>query len=126
MHGFLVLLRLDIAQRESGVVPRGHMLSERQRLFEELPHRRLLLDERGLSRRCVFEPVNLHEQTRERERRLQAVPDLPVSECGLVVVAAGAGNRALFESLGAIVVDGGETMNPSTAEILEAVELGGE
>ncbi len=69
-----------------------------------------------------IEIANMHEQTRDRERRLQAVPDLPVSECGIVVVAAGDGNRALFESLGAIVVDGGETMNPSTAEILAAVE----
>ncbi|CAB4691106.1 MAG: DAK2 domain-containing protein [Actinobacteria bacterium] len=70
-----------------------------------------------------IEIANMHAQTRDRERRLQAVPDLPVATCGLVVVSAGAGNRALFESLGAIVVDGGETMNPSTAEILSAVEL---
>jgi dihydroxyacetone kinase-like predicted kinase len=68
------------------------------------------------------EIANMHEQAIEREERLlQAVPDgQPVS--ALVAVAAGAGNRALFESSGAIVVDGGETMNPSTSDLLEAIE----
>jgi DAK2 domain fusion protein YloV len=68
------------------------------------------------------EIANMHEQAIEREERLlQAVPDgQPVS--ALVAVATGAGNRALFESSGAIVVDGGETMNPSTSDLLEAIE----
>jgi dihydroxyacetone kinase-like predicted kinase len=39
-----------------------------------------------------------------------------------VAVASGAGNRALFESAGAQVVDGGETMNPSTADLVAAIE----
>jgi uncharacterized protein len=43
---------------------------------------------------------------------------LPV---GIVAVAAGAGFRALFESMGAAVVSGGQSMNPSTEEILAAV-----
>ncbi len=35
----------------------------------------------------------------------------------------GEGNRRLFESMGATgIVDGGETMNPSTEELLEAIE----
>ena len=37
----------------------------------------------------------------------------------------GAGNRRLFENLGAHVVDGGQTMNPSTAELLATVEASG-
>jgi dihydroxyacetone kinase-like predicted kinase len=37
-------------------------------------------------------------------------------------VSSGDGNRALFESFGAIVVDGGRTMNPSTADLLAAIE----
>jgi len=44
-------------------------------------------------------------------------------EAGVVAVVAGDGNRALFEDLGATeVVSGGQTMNPSTAELVEAVE----
>ena len=34
----------------------------------------------------------------------------------------GRGNRTLFESFGAIVVDGGPAMNPSTADLLAAIE----
>jgi hypothetical protein len=44
-------------------------------------------------------------------------------EIGIVVVAAGEGMEKVFQSLGAtLVVRGGQTMNPSTADILEAVE----
>ena len=42
--------------------------------------------------------------------------------CALVAVAAGAGNRAAAREPRRRVVDGGRTMNPSTAEILAAVE----
>jgi hypothetical protein len=40
----------------------------------------------------------------------------------VVAVSSGAGNRALFESFGAVVVDGGKTMNPSTADLVAAIE----
>jgi uncharacterized protein len=70
------------------------------------------------------EIANMHEQTVQREERLlTAVPDAPRALSGVVAVVAGDGNRALFEDLGASeVVSGGQTMNPSTAELVEAVE----
>jgi len=70
------------------------------------------------------EIANMHEQTVQREERLlTAVPDAPAALSGVVAVVAGDGNRALFEDLGATeVVSGGQTMNPSTAELVEAVE----
>jgi hypothetical protein len=40
---------------------------------------------------------------------------------GVVAVTAGPGLGALFEEAGAVVVDGGPTANPSTAELLDAV-----
>ncbi len=40
----------------------------------------------------------------------------------VVAVANGEGLRQLFASLGAVVVAGGQSMNPSTAELLAAVE----
>lgn len=50
-------------------------------------------------------------------------PVEPVNETGFVAVAAGAGLEALFKDLGAdCVVQGGQTMNPSTEDILEAIE----
>jgi len=42
---------------------------------------------------------------------------------GVVVVAAGEGLSDVFRSLGAsVIVEGGQTMNPSTAEILDAID----
>ena len=41
--------------------------------------------------------------------------------CGVVAVAAGAGMRRLYEQLGAYVVEGGATLNPSTFEILAGI-----
>src|SRR2546430_6524589 len=42
---------------------------------------------------------------------------------GVAAVAAGNGNRRLFESLGTTkIVEGGQTMNPSTAELVDAIE----
>jgi DAK2 domain fusion protein YloV len=70
------------------------------------------------------EIADMHRQTEARERRLlAAVPDPPPAAAGVVAVVAGAGNRRLFESLGATqIVEGGQTMNPSAAELLAAVE----
>ena len=70
------------------------------------------------------EIANMHEQTHQREERLlQAVPDAPPTASGVVAVVAGEGNRRLFESLGAAkIVEGGQTMNPSIAELVAAIE----
>jgi DAK2 domain fusion protein YloV len=75
---------------------------------------------------------NLQEQYREFVRRGKApVTDRPqpppvAEESGgmaIVVVAPGEGLARVFESLGAsAVVAGGQTMNPSTQEILKAIK----
>jgi fatty acid kinase len=70
-----------------------------------------------------IEIANLHDQTLAREGRLSDAGPIPTLETGLVAVCAGQGNRRLFESLGATrVIEGGQTMNPSTADILAAIE----
>ncbi len=82
----------------------------------------------GVARGVVggVEVANMHEQTLEREERLlHAVPATARQTCAVVAVAAGAGNRKLAESFGATVVDGGRTMNPSTADLLAAIETAG-
>src|SRR3954470_7363032 len=70
------------------------------------------------------EIANMHEQTLQREERLlAAVPDAPVAQSAVVAVVAGDGNRGLFERLGATeIVEGGQTMNPSAADLVAAVE----
>ncbi|MGI8684567.1 MAG: DAK2 domain-containing protein [Acidimicrobiales bacterium] len=83
------------------------------------------LDVGGRPRRIHV--TDLHDQVEEerwvREGTGEAVPEAPVLRTAVVAVASGAGVARIFRSLGAArVVAGGQSMNPSTAEILEAVE----
>lgn len=58
----------------------------------------------------------------EAAQRNRKAPVKPEKDFGFVAVAAGAGIEALFRDLGADnVVCGGQTMNPSTEDILEAI-----
>jgi fatty acid kinase len=58
---------------------------------------------------------DMREQIAERTARLQA------GTCAAVAVVAGRGIRELYEGLGAVVVDGGETFNPSIYDLLAAI-----
>ncbi len=56
-------------------------------------------------------------------RAAAAAASLPSQEFGVVAVAAGEGLTRVFQSLGVgAVVQGGQTMNPSTQDLLDAVE----
>jgi uncharacterized protein len=47
---------------------------------------------------------------------------LPAVDVAIIAVAPGDGISDVFKSLGAFIVPGGQTMNPSTKELLQAVE----
>jgi uncharacterized protein len=59
--------------------------------------------------------ADMREQIAERTARLQA------GRCGAVAVVSGRGMRELYEGLGAFVVDGSETFNPSINDLLAAI-----
>ncbi len=67
----------------------------------------------------------MRSQAAERERwlaQLHAATHAPPTGVALVAVAQGTGNREILRSEGAkIVIEGGQTMNPSVGQILEAV-----
>ncbi len=69
---------------------------------------------------------NMQEQYQDfilSKAQRPAVPAGPPLGIGTVVVAPGVGLQTVFESLGAsVVVSGGQTLNPSTEELLKAVE----
>ena len=69
---------------------------------------------------------NMQEQYQEyilNQSRRPAPVTEPLGKIGTVVVASGQGLTKVFESLGAsAVVPGGQTMNPSTEDILKAIE----
>jgi uncharacterized protein len=72
------------------------------------------------------EIANMHHQTAQREERLlegAQTSAIATLETGVVAVCPGRGNRRLFESLGATrVIEGGQSMNPSAKDILDAIE----
>ena len=58
-----------------------------------------------------------------REDKQAAKADEPRKHMGFVAVAAGSGQADILKSLGVdVIVFGGQTMNPSTADILGAIE----
>lgn len=65
---------------------------------------------------------NMKLQSEERSAKLEQEQAEEAKPIGFVAVAAGSGNAAILESLGLdYVVSGGQTMNPSTKELLDAV-----
>lgn len=58
----------------------------------------------------------------EMQRKQKLAPAEPVKDFGFVSVTSGAGLEDLFKDLGVdVIVRGGQTMNPSTEDILEAI-----
>ncbi len=81
-----------------------------------------------LERGQIFEVFihNMDLQSVERQEKLAAEQTGAPAErkgFGVVAVAAGEGNAKILRSLGVdVVVSGGQTMNPSTKDLLDAVE----
>ncbi len=69
----------------------------------------------GLGEVTNLDVADMREQVAERRARLDA------GRSGVLAVAAGAGFERLFGELGAHVVPGGETLNPSTYELLAGI-----
>jgi DAK2 domain fusion protein YloV len=79
----------------------------------------------GVVDQAHVEIGDMHSQAAERERwlaQLHAAAQAEPSVVALVAVAQGQGNAKLLRSEGAaIVIEGGQTMNPSVGQILEAI-----
>ncbi|MGC1851535.1 MAG: DAK2 domain-containing protein [Solirubrobacterales bacterium] len=75
----------------------------------------------GVGEVTNLDVADMREQIAERQARLQG------GRTGALAVAAGDGLERLFAELGAHVVPGGETLNPSTYELLAGIhEVGAE
>jgi fatty acid kinase len=70
----------------------------------------------GVGEVTNLDVADMREQMAERDARLGAS-----GRTGVVAVAAGDGLQRLFGELGAHVVPGGETLNPSTYELLAGI-----
>ncbi len=60
--------------------------------------------------------ADMHEQIADHRLRLAS------GKSAVVAVVSGEGMRELFEDAGAIVIDGGPTLNPATNDLLRAIE----
>ncbi|MBA2763413.1 MAG: DAK2 domain-containing protein [Thermoleophilaceae bacterium] len=70
-----------------------------------------------------FDVADMREQVAARRARLAGdATDQPDGAfCRVVAVSGGEGLVGLYEDLGALVLDGGPTLNPSTVELLAAI-----
>lgn len=125
-------MRQAVAERGDSVVVVGDEDLVRVHVHTENPGDVLALA-RGAGHLHRIEIFNMDDQY-ERLQSAQADGDLPGvdvappaapaetrAQC-VVAVADGAGLREIYEEMGATVVSGGPTMNPSTQEIHRAIE----
>ncbi|MDQ4071356.1 MAG: DAK2 domain-containing protein, partial [Actinomycetota bacterium] len=73
-----------------------------------------------------FDVADMRDQIADRAARLAAArardrDGVEAARCGVVAVATGSGLVRLLEDLGALVVDGGASLNPSTYELLAGI-----
>jgi DAK2 domain fusion protein YloV len=71
-----------------------------------------------------FDVADMREQIADRRSRLAETSGNglgPRAACGVVAVASGEGLTRLYHELGAHVVEGGPTLNPSTYELLAGI-----
>ena len=73
----------------------------------------------GLGTVANVDIADMRQQVAERDARLAS------GRTGVVAVAAGEGLERLFRELGADLVPGGETLNPSTSELLAGIHDAG-
>ena len=79
----------------------------------------------GVGEVSRFDVADMREQIADRRLRISGNGDQPSpaerATCGVVAVASGEGLVHLYEDLGAQVVQGGATLNPSTYELLAGI-----
>jgi uncharacterized protein len=75
--------------------------------------------------KAVFAGAGQIEREDIADMRAQAAEQrarLASRRSGAVVVASGDGMRSLYEGLGAVVLDGGQTLNPATNDLVRAID----
>jgi len=74
----------------------------------------------GFGRLSGIKADDMEAQTRARAGNSDALAPA-MAKLGVVAASRGAGNRAFFEAMGAVVVEGGQGANPSAEDFVRAV-----
>jgi uncharacterized protein len=75
----------------------------------------------GVGEVSRLDVADMRTQVAQRDARLVANGHSSGARTGVLAVVSGAGMARLYESLGAHVLDGGPTLNPSTHELLAGI-----
>lgn len=118
--------RGDLERLGDSVLVVGDAATLRVHVHTDEPDRAMALFEEFGSVVDV-ELEDMHEMTDARNKRLAEsgvveAPEASRGRCGIVCVVSATGIAAIFRDLGATIVDGGEKLNPSTEELLAAIE----
>src|SRR3954451_22934428 len=97
------------------VVGEGTML--RVHVHTDDPEAAIALFRSAGSEVSHLDVADMHEQVRERTERLARA----VRRYTALAVVSSGGMRELFEGIGAVTLDGGPTLNPSTYELLAGI-----
>ena len=63
------------------------------------------------------------EKAAQEQKKEEAAPDQPLKEVGFIAVSVGDGFGEIFKGLNVdYLIEGGQTMNPSTEDVLNAIE----
>ena len=106
----------------------GDALSEAQKYgtleLAKIENMRMQHDDLAAGRKArSTDDLEAIEQELESGSAAPSVPQAPEKRYGVVAVCAGEGLASVFTDLGADqIIEGGQTMNPSTEDILSAVE----
>ena len=106
----------------------GDALSEAQKYgtleLAKIENMRMQHDDLAAGRKArSTDDLEAIEQELESGSAAPSVPQAPEKRYGVVAVCAGEGLSSVFTDLGADqIIEGGQTMNPSTEDILSAVE----
>ena len=69
-----------------------------------------------------IENMKMQHKARKKQADTKITPVAPEKKYGFVAVAAGVGVESMFKDIGVdVIVSGGQTMNPSTQDILAAI-----
>ena len=79
----------------------------------------------GMLNDISIENLKLDSINKEEKKEAEPVKEEPkeLKEYGFIAVSAGAGMSEIFKSIGTdIIIEGGQTMNPSTEDMMNAIE----
>jgi DAK2 domain fusion protein YloV len=119
--------RVDLERIGDSVLVVGDSATLRVHVHTDEPDRAMaLFEEFGTV--VDVELEDMHEMMSARNERISGnaasvvdAAQLARGRCGIIAVVSSDGIAGLFRELGATIVDGGETLNPSTKELLAAI-----